>query len=115
MPAIIQSHTTGEGQSGIVGGYVRPPVISKQGGRPDRSGHASSVKSYDWPAVYEVWVAGYLNLLLVYQHRDSKGLGGVGTCCGDGAVSWDRQAGCIGKPFDMPAGSNICDWKSGDI
>jgi hypothetical protein len=29
---IIQSHTTGEGQSGIVGGYVRPPVISKQGG-----------------------------------------------------------------------------------
>jgi hypothetical protein len=40
---IIQSHTTGEGQSGIVGGYVRPPVISKQGGRPDSSGHAFSV------------------------------------------------------------------------
>jgi hypothetical protein len=65
MPAIIQSHTTGEGQSGIVGGYVRPPVISKQGGRPDRSGHASSVKSYDWPAVYEVWVAGYFILFCV--------------------------------------------------
>jgi len=40
---IIQSHNTGEGQSGIVGGYVRPPVISKQGGRPDSSGHAFSV------------------------------------------------------------------------
>jgi hypothetical protein len=64
MPAIIQSHNTGEGQSGIVGGYVRPPVISKQGGRPDRSGHASSVKSYDWPAVYEVSRLRAINFVL---------------------------------------------------
>jgi len=27
--------------------------------------------------------------MLVHQHRDSKGLRGVGTCGGDCAVGWD--------------------------
>ena len=59
---------------------------------------------------------GLIYLLLVDQHRDSKGLGGVGTCGGDGAVGRQVQAVCgVGKPLEVSAWRNISRWETSDI
>ena len=86
MPAIIQSHTTGEGRSGIVGGYVRPTSDhqTKGGARTALDTLFQSIIDGPWFTRYVG--CGLIYSLLVDQHRDSKGLGGVGTCGGDGAI-----------------------------
>jgi len=55
-----------------------------------------------WVQVLHFWG------MLVHQHRDSKGLGGVGTCGGDCAVGGQVQAvRSIGKPFDVSARRDV--------
>ena len=61
MPAIIQSHTTGEGRSGIVGGYVRPPVITKQRGGARTALDTLFQLIFDGP-----WFTRYVGCGLIY-------------------------------------------------
>jgi len=63
-----------------------------------------------------LWVQVLHLGMLVYQHGDSKGLGGVGTCCGDGAVGRDAQTvGCICKPLKVSAWGDVARRESGNI
>lgn len=79
MPAIIQSHTTGAGRSGIVGGYVRPPVITKQGGGARIALDTLFQSIFDGPWFTRYVGCGLIYLLLIvlttFGHSLSHGCG----------------------------------------